>query len=179
MHEFESCLIRPMQRQDLERVLDWRNHPDIRRVMLTQHEITLPEHRVWFERSSADPAKRLLIVEEHGVPLGYVHFIGVATGAAADWGFYAAPDADKGSGRKLGRAALHFAFQGLGLHKVCGQALSFNHASVRFHRSLGFQQEGVLREQHLLGNAYHDLICFGLLRHEWNPAKSTRPECPP
>lgn len=155
---------------DLQLVLDWRNHPEIRRYMLTQHEISFDEHREWYERASREATRRLLIVEEGGMPIGFVHFTGVAPDAIADWGFYAAPDSPKGSGRKLGTAALNFAFAAERVHKVCGQALDFNESSICFHQALGFRQEGVLRDQCSIGNTYHDLICFGLLSHEWSGA---------
>lgn len=160
--------VRRVAEGDLSSVLAWRNHPDVRKFMLTQHEITLEEHLRWFERASRDPGRCLLIAEEEGRPLGFVHFTGVGPDGVADWGFYAAPEVPRGSGRKLGEAALDHAFQALGLHKVCGQALGFNEASIRFHLRLGFQQEGVLRRQHRLGDAWHDLVCFGLLREEWS-----------
>lgn len=156
-----------MTSDDLMRVLTWRNDPRIRRYMLTQHEISFEEHRQWFERASQDSSRRLLVFEAAGKPCGYVGFHGVVADDAADWGFYAAPDAPKGTGRRLGRAALDFAFDVLGLHKVCGQVLALNEPSIEFHRALGFRQEGVLREQHRLGDAYHDLVCFGLLEREW------------
>ncbi len=163
----DDCIIRSMNKTDLEPVLAWRNHPEIRRYMLSQHKISLDEHRHWFELTSQDSKRRLLIVEHTEIPIGFVHFNGVAPDGVADWGFYTVPDAPKGSGKKLGLMALNFAFQTLMLHKVCGQALGFNEPSIRFHRMLGFQQEGVLRDQHKIGAAYHNLIHFGLLRHEW------------
>lgn len=169
----ENCRIRDMLAADLERVLAWRNHPEVRRYMLKQREIQMAEHCSWFERAMSDQSRRLLIVEEGETPLGFVQFSNVAPSAAADWGFYAAPEAPKGSGRKLGICALHFAFGTLQLHKVCGQTLSFNEASIRFHLGLGFQQEGVLREQHQINNIYHDLIRFGLLSNEWRKKKRT------
>lgn len=159
--------VRPMEVRDLAAVLSWRNHPEVRGYMLTQHEIHPDEHRAWFAQASADPARRLLIVEGGEVPLGFVHFTGVAAGGIADWGFYAAPDAPKGLGRRLGAAAMDYAFGALGLWKVCGQALDFNTASARLHLALGFKQEGILRDQCLLGGEYHDLVCFGLLASEW------------
>lgn len=158
---------RPMREDDLQAVLDWRNHPSVRRCMLTQHEIGIAEHRAWFERASQDPQRRLLIVEESAEPLGFVHFNGVRAGAAADWGFYAVPGAPKGAGRKLGCAALNLAFDSYLLHKVCGQALHHNEASIGFHLALGFRAEGILREQHLIEGSYYDLHCFGLLQQEW------------
>lgn len=168
MHQFnDQCQIRLLKAEDLKHVLSWRNHPDIRRYMLHQQEITLDEHYRWFERASNDPTKKLLIVEENELALGFVQFSGVSKDAIADWGFYAIPAAPKGTGRKLGFAALNFAFDFLQLHKVCGQALNFNTASIYLHQTLGFQQEGILRDQHRIDGFYRDLICFGLLRREW------------
>lgn len=161
--------IRPMVYADLTLVLTWRNHPDVRRYMYTQHEITLDEHQSWFERSLLDSKKHLLIFEVDHQPLGFVNFNERENGGIVDWGFYAAPDAPKGSGRQLGRAALSHAFTQLKLHKVSAQALAYNERSIQFHQSLGFQQEGILRDQHFDGEHYYNVICFGLLCHEWQP----------
>lgn len=162
--------IRPMAHADLARVLAWRNHPDVRRYMFTQHEITLDEHQRWFERTVPDPNKHLLIFEVDHHPLGFVNINMTGNGGIADWGFYVAPDAPKGSGRQLGCAVLNHAFTQLKLHKVCGQALAYNQRSILFHQSLGFQQEGTLRDQHFDGERYHHVIAFGLLSHEWQPS---------
>lgn len=164
-----TCLLRPMEYADLERVLAWRNHPDVRRYMCTRHEITLDEHQSWFERALRDPKKHLLIFEENQQPRGFVNFNEIGSGGIAEWGFHAEPNAPKGSGRRLGRAALELAFTQLQLYKVCGQVLAYNQRSLRFHQSLGFHQEGTLRDQHFDGERYHHVICFGLLSHEWQP----------
>ena len=99
--------LRPMTQEDLERVLTWRNHEDVRRYMYTQHEISLAEHTRWFERASQDPSRHLLVFEYNATPLGFINLHQIAPGGVAEWGFYAAPDAIKGTGRQLGRAALH------------------------------------------------------------------------
>lgn len=161
--------VRPMADTDVERVLAWRNHLEVRRYMYTQHEITLDEHQRWFERTRQDPRKHLLIFEADNQALGFVSFSEHESNGIADWGFYVAPDAPKGCGRELGRAALDHAFNDIKLHKVCGQAVAFNERSIHFHQSLGFQQEGALRDQHFDGERYHHVICFGLLSHEWQP----------
>lgn len=165
----ETCSVRPLALEDLATVLAWRNHPDVRRFMFTQHEIGLEEHRSWFARASVDPTCRLLIVEEGQSPLGFVQLSNVRRGGVAKWGFYAHPDAPKGSGRKLGWAALDHAFNELGIHKICGQAIESNYASIAFHKKLGFQQEGVFREQQQIEGIFHTLICFGLIGREWRP----------
>ncbi|MFW0886806.1 UNVERIFIED_CONTAM: UDP-4-amino-4,6-dideoxy-N-acetyl-beta-L-altrosamine N-acetyltransferase [Pseudomonas sp. JL1] len=161
--------IRKMTVDDLDVVLAWRNHAEIRRYMYTQHEITIEEHRGWFERASQDARKHLLVFEVGGKPQGFVNISEQTSYGVADWGFYIAPDAAKGTGRQLGQTALEYAFRALNLHKVCGQALAFNERSIQFHRTLGFQQEGTLRDQHYDGENYHAVICFGLLSNEWQP----------
>ncbi|MNG00760.1 Spermidine N(1)-acetyltransferase [compost metagenome] len=159
--------VRPMTHEDLEQVLAWRNHEEVRRYMYTQHEISLVEHTRWFERASQDSSRHLLVFESNAVPLGFINLHQIAPGGVADWGFYAAPDAPKGTGRQLGHAAIQYAFTQAGLHKLCGQALAYNERSIKFHLSQGFQQEGILREQHFDGQNYHDVVCFGLLASEW------------
>lgn len=152
---------------DLTLVLAWRNHPDVRRYMYSQHEITPAEHQHWFERSMPDPRKHLLIFEVDHQPVGFVNFNEIGAGRIADWGFYAAPRAPRGSGQQLVRAALDHAFVQLRLHKVNGQALTYNERSIQLHLSLGFQQEGILRDQHFDGERFHHVVCFGLIQHEW------------
>lgn len=163
-----DCIARRMERNDLQAVLAWRNHPDVRRFMYTQHEITLEEHAAWFERASQDASRCLLVVETPDSPLGFVHFSGLNQGGGCEWGFYIVPGAPKGTGRKLGRAALDHAFGALGQRKVCGQALDYNEPSIRFHERLAFQREGLLREHAYVDGKYHDVVLFGLLREEWS-----------
>ena len=163
----DACLIRKVTEQDLPMVLAWRNHAEVRRYMFTQHEISLDEHRNWFAKASRDHSRCLLIVEEDKQAIGYVQFSKVEDGGVADWGFYSRPDAPKGTGRKLGVMALNHAFGPLKLHKVCGQAIASNQASIAFHQRLGFVLEGVLRDQQRINGAYHSLYCFGLLATEW------------
>lgn len=167
MSESILARVRPMDERDLEQVLSWRNHPEVRRYMYTQHEITLEEHTRWFVRASQDPVRHLLVFEIDATPFGFINIHQIANGGVADWGFYAAPDAPKGVGRALGKTALRYAFEAVGIHKLYGQILVYNERSIHFHQNLGFQREGVLRQQHFDGQQYHDVVCFGLLASEW------------
>lgn len=131
--------LRTMRETDLSRVLAWRNAPEIRRWMLQTGEIAAVEHAAWFRRCSSDPDRQLLIAEANGRPIGFVQFSGLSYGSEAEWGFYAAPDAPRGSGRLLGQLALAHAFGRLGLPCLLGRALAENEASIRFHQKLGFR----------------------------------------
>lgn len=156
-----------MTSADLPLVYEWRNHWDVRRYMYTQHFISTEEHQRWYENASQDPKRHLLLFELNSAPLGFINFHEVALGGIADWGFYLAPNANKGAGRRLAHSAFEYAFNQIKFHKLCGQVLAYNERSIRFHRSIGFLEEGTLRHQYFDGNKYHDVICFGLLCTEW------------
>lgn len=156
-----------MEKADLEMVLQWRNHPEVRRYMYTTHEIELNEHQEWFEKVAVNPEVNLLIYELNEAAQGFVNITRTRCAEVGDWGFYLAPGAPRGSGGELGRQALNYGFAQLRLHKLCGQALGFNERSIAFHKTLGFTEEGRLRDQHFDGNQFHDVVCFGLLKGEW------------
>lgn len=160
-------LLRPMMEADLEQVLHWRNHPSVRRYMYTAHEICIEEHRNWFANASINPAIELMIYEQDEKGQGFVNITRTRCPEVADWGFYLASDAPKGSGYELGNQVLLHAFSKMRLHKVCGQVLGFNERSIAFHKKLGFKEEGRLQEQYFDGNHFHDVVCFGLLNREW------------
>lgn len=168
MLDLPDYKVRRMTELDLERVLEWRNHPEVRRYMYTQQVILLEEHERWFKTASCDDKRHLLIFEKIEEPLGFINIHEIKNGGIADWGFYLSPDAPKGTGQVLGRTALDYAFQSASVHKICGQALAFNQRSIAFHLKLGFEQEGILRHQHFDGQNYHDVVCFGLLVDDWH-----------
>lgn len=156
--------VRAMTAADVDPVRAWRNHPEVRSVMFTQHEITPDESRRWFEAARADPLRHLLLYECGDVPTGFASLAcHVDAPGVADWGFYVAPGAPRGSGTGLGVAVLEHAFGALGLHEVRGAVLDVNPRSLRLHRRLGFRpvdgppgQQGVMH--------------FVLRREDWRAA---------
>jgi UDP-4-amino-4,6-dideoxy-N-acetyl-beta-L-altrosamine N-acetyltransferase len=158
---------RSMNERDLDFVLRWRNHSNIRRFMLLQHEITLSEHRAWFDRAIRDNTRRLLVIEEQGEPRGCVIFSGLQNNSTADWSFYSFPGNPSGTGTRICATALDFAFSEFAVQKVVGQVLDFNIPSIRLHQRLGFTQEEKLREDRLICGRQHFLLFFSLLSIQW------------
>jgi len=159
--------IREVHDKDLSYLLEWRNHPDVRKFMLTQHVITLDEHLSWFQRRAQDDSCKQMVVENYDEPIGFVQYDRVTVGGIIDWSFHVKPGSPKGTGRGLGGAALNYAFRQLCVHKVCGQVLGNNMASIGFHEKMGFIKEGQLREQVKLNGKYYDICFYGLLDRDW------------
>lgn len=160
--------LRGMTAQDLERVLVWRNHPEIRKYMFHPGEIGLDEHRDWFGRCSAEPGRHLLLYEEDNAPAGFANLGNAFADAVATWGFYVAPGAPRGTGRRMCETVLAHAFSVLLVRKVCGEALATNPRSIALHERLGFRREGTRCEPRLgAAGGYHEVTCFGLAAEAW------------
>lgn len=103
---------------------------------------------------------------------------------SAEIGYYLLPDyRGRGLMRWSVSALCGLLFERAGLRKVYAQTGSFNEASVRLLRGLGFHLDGVLREHHELNGEFLDDCVFSLLRREYGGAvpgggKQTRPDKP-
>jgi UDP-2,4-diacetamido-2,4,6-trideoxy-beta-L-altropyranose hydrolase/UDP-4-amino-4,6-dideoxy-N-acetyl-beta-L-altrosamine N-acetyltransferase len=156
----ENAHIRRMQSNDLQMVLKWRNHPQVKEFMLTTHDISPQEHSAWFDRASQDEARALLIYEYLGEPMGFVQFSGLFDAQGATWGFYLSPKASKGTGGVMGTSALHYGFTQLGVDKILGEVMLENEASKRFHERLGFLQTNA-------GELNTPMLLFELTFESW------------
>lgn len=67
---------------------------------------------------------------------------------------------------------LAHAFDGLHMHKVGGGSISEAVAKL-YCRTLGFQLEGVRRNEVFKNGSYHDVYLFGLLDHEYYAHRAT------
>lgn len=138
--------LRPVGDADLDRIRRWRNHPQVRAVSLTRHEIGAAEHLAWWTAVRADPDRRVLVHLHDGSPAGVVTFSGVASPERAfTWGFYldiAGLDA-RGellpAWMSLQRAAIAHAFDVLGARTLGGETLADNTPVLALHRRFGFR----------------------------------------
>jgi len=72
----------------------------------------------------------------------------------------------KGLMREALSAILSWGFDEMALNRVEAQVHPLNLASLRLVRSMGFVQEGCLREAGYWGGTFHDMLQFSLLRRE-------------
>jgi UDP-4-amino-4,6-dideoxy-N-acetyl-beta-L-altrosamine N-acetyltransferase len=137
--------LREADENDLDRIRRWRNHPSVRQVSFTTHEIEADEHGAWFAAVRADPSRRVLIYHYEGNPAGVVLFSDIDRAAgSAEWGFYLD---NEGLGRdllaawlRLEQAAVAYAFDQLGLQVIGGATLADNRQVLQLHKRFGFTE---------------------------------------
>lgn len=74
----------------------------------------------------------------------------------------------KGYAEEAARILLRYAFWERRYQKCNSACVHTNEASIRFHRKLGFLEEGRRRRQIFFNGDYHDDILFGLTREEFD-----------
>ena len=167
--DLSKCVMKAMETSDLEKVLEWRNNPTVRKNMYSSHEISWDEHLRWFKGLVGDAGRQYFIFSEEAEDLGVIAFTEIDPyQKRAFWAFYSGDLKRRGIGKKMERMALNHAFVNLGLRKLNCEVLSSNEAVVEFHKKHGFTVEGVFREHHYDGLGYQDIYRLGMLAKEYS-----------
>ncbi|PCJ56292.1 MAG: GNAT family N-acetyltransferase [Planctomycetota bacterium] len=84
----------------------------------------------------------------------------------AELGFWVGvPYWNQGICTEASNAMINFAFDDLKLNKVTSRHLEGNHASGRVMQKCGMVQEGILKNEILKDEAFHDLVVYGILKN--------------
>ncbi len=173
MNSHDTYALRAMRQSDLKKVLDWRNSYRIRREMYSEHIISWEEHQNWFDRVTDTGTSLHFVFEISGRPVGVVNVTDIdRTHNRCHWGFYIGePDAPRGSGTIMGYRALALLLEDLGFYRVIGEAICTNTASIKYHKRLGFIEEGRLIGHAFKGGYYRDVIAMAITRDHWENIK--------
>ncbi len=77
----------------------------------------------------------------------------------------------KGYAKEAVNIVLEYYFNHLRYHKANVYIYDCNEKSQKFHESLGFTREGVLRETSFFDGKYHDTVYYGIIDREFNSKK--------
>lgn len=170
MDVLEKAELKRITKADLETILNWRNKDSIRKMMYTSRLISPDEHVKWFQQLQNNSSSRSLLFYYENRPYGVVNINRInPDNLTCDWGFYIGEQtAPKGLGTILGYKALEYIFEKLQIRKVSAEVLDYNEASIRFHRKLGFIEEGCLHEHVSKDGVYHDVILMGMFTRNWS-----------
>ncbi|MFN0186188.1 MAG: GNAT family N-acetyltransferase [Aquabacterium sp.] len=85
---------------------------------------------------------------------------------------FAEPAWGKGYATEAVRGMLHWAYAALDLNRVEAELDTRNAASARVLEKLGFEREGLRREDCIVSGEVSDSWIYGLLRRDWRPDSS-------
>ncbi|BCJ38883.1 phosphinothricin N-acetyltransferase [Actinocatenispora thailandica] len=156
---------RPARLDDLPRLTEIYNHYVLTTAITFDVEpVTVEGRRGWFDEHAPKGRHRLLVADYDGVVLGYASSSQFrakpAYETSVELSVYLAPEhTGYGAGSLLYRQLLD-ELDGADVHRVYAGVCLPNEASVRLHRSLGFQSVGVYREVGRKFGRYWDVQWF-------------------
>lgn len=171
----EKVRLRPIEREDLPRYVEWFGDPEIRRHLLVYLPFSLAQEERWFENLLGQLERQavvLLAIETaDGVHIGNtgLHAIdwknrqaelGIMIGEKAYW--------NQGYGADAIRTLLGLAFREMGLHRVFLRVDADNDRGIRCYEKVGFQREGTMREIVFKEGMYSDQYLMSILQSEFD-----------
>lgn len=162
--------LRDLRPEDQDQVLRWRNLPDVRRWMYTDHVIGPEEHAAWFRDALTNPSKKYWVITWQQCDVGLANLGQIDYGnRRCTWGLYIADAQTRGHGIGASAASfmLDYVFSELALERLWCEVLSTNVTAIAAYRSLGMKREGLLRRHVTKSDGSHDVVVMGILREEW------------
>ncbi|MBL7063833.1 MAG: GNAT family N-acetyltransferase [Anaerolineae bacterium] len=166
--------LRPIERDDLPRFVEWFSDPEVRRHLLVYLSFSLAQEERWFEnlleRLERQETVTLAIETAEGVHIGNIGLhrinwkdrnaeLGIVIGEKGYW--------NQGYGTDAIRTLLGLAFREMNLHRVFLQVDADNGQGIRCYEKAGFRREGTSREAVFKEGAYHDQYVMSILQPEF------------
>jgi RimJ/RimL family protein N-acetyltransferase len=116
-----------------------------------------------------------LVVRAAEEPVGFVYLVREESNAVgfrfAELAYWIAHDHwDNGYATAAAETMVEYGFDELGLHRVKASTFADNEASQRVLEKIGFEREGVAREEAYVDGTWRDRVRYGLLEDEWRDA---------
>jgi RimJ/RimL family protein N-acetyltransferase len=171
----KKVIMRPMnQETDMADFQRWINDPEIRRFLTGCMPISMQQEEKWFDALPDRHGHIALAIEtiEDGVLIGNMalHNINWISGTAVTGALIGNIEYQgRGYGTDAKMTLLNYAFNTLGLRKVCSEVLDFNGRSLRYAAKCGYKEEGRLVQHNLFNGKYYDNVLLAVFREDWLP----------
>jgi len=165
-------MLKEVSIQDLDDMRRWRNSPEVRQVMFTDHQITKEEHLAWWDRVEFDITKKQLLFLWEGKGAGVVNIFDInQEKKECHWGFYLSSDiADPLQRMKiwqlLEKEAIEYVFDDLGCDRLICESFEFNQPVIEMHKRFGFIE--VSKEAHDKAGKAENVIVTELTKQRYH-----------
>lgn len=169
--------IRAITSEDARYTLAWRNDDEVNSSIVGPKRFVAPETEVrWVERAITDHEagiayRFMILVDGLEDPIGMVYLNNISQiNRSAVTGIMIGKSEERGKGyaSQATRLVLQYAFHHIGLHSIRASILSFNEASLKLYKSIGFREEGRSREAVFKGGRFYDLLTYSILENEFD-----------
>ncbi len=164
-------MIRPLRREDVtSRYVEALNDPEVVGMTEARHVAWDPDRVLeYVEQMNCDGVSQLwgVFLKDSGQHIGNIRLFNFhPTHRRAELSIMIFDRAcwSRGYATEAMRAVTDFAFERLGLHRICADYYATNRASARLFAKAGFAVEGVFRDHFHVDGGFVDSVRVGKLR---------------
>lgn len=172
-----AVIIRPIDLNDTESIVQWRNEDSVRSRLFSQELITAEQHIKYYNDVIKTGKCIQYIIEINGddtKKIGTVFLKNIDYNSKkAEYGIFIGEEGFRGMGyaKIATRLILAQGFNVLQLNRVYLMVLADNFSAIRLYESAGFRYEGTMKEAYLRDNEYVDVVIMAILRENWEALK--------
>ena len=141
--------IRPIDIDDTEYIVCWRNNPRVRERFLYREVFTPEGHIQWMNTKVASGEVEQFMVFEGERPIGSVYFRDIdKIAGTAEYGVFIGEDdaCGHGYGNIIASWAVKYAKENMGLSSIILRVLSGNTAAIRSYQNAGYKEYEVQKD---------------------------------
>lgn len=165
--------LRPVETSDLDNLVAWRNESTNWLSFFNHRLLSAAGQANWLDSLQRNQHKAFFIVCEikSDRPIGTICLdeINFIDGNAEYGSIVIGDSQDKGKGfaKDASIVILDYGFKELNLHRIFLRVFASNDTALGLYRSLGFKDEGIMRDAVYRSGKHQDIRLMSILRHEW------------
>ena len=171
--DWENVKLTPLEESDADLLYVWQNTPNIRDMTMGfRFPIQRGAVKEWINSQREQNAKSRVVfaVRQKEELIGTAQLQNIDQyQRRAMLGVYIGESRKRNNGLGFISCTLliDYAFNGLDLRKIGLEVLSINKNAISLYEKLGFQKEGMKRNEYFLDGQYLDVCIYGLQRADW------------
>ena len=170
-----------IEESDLKQLQEWRNDPEIRQYFREYRELSIAQQRIWYQEKVINDPDTLMYtmrISTSGEMIGccgfnhvnWIHRRGEISLYVGKSSAYIDSEGYAADGISL---LLDYGFSQLGLMRIWTETYSFDEKKRALLTSLGFQEDGILRNNYYLSGKWWDSIVVSYVSTDYFPTSES------
>ncbi|MCK5231229.1 MAG: GNAT family N-acetyltransferase [Desulfobulbaceae bacterium] len=167
-----------VEKEDLPILKEWRNNPEFRKHFREYRELNSDMQLKWYDAKVVnDHTTEMFAIRDSDsqellgcAGLAYINWIHRHADLSLYIGWQNSYIDDHGYAEDSCRLLLDYAFREIGLNKVWTEIYEFDHKKKALYDKLGFQQDGMLRQNYFCEGRWWDSRILSILAEEYKVA---------
>jgi len=167
-----SIYLKPVEKEDLSRRIDWLNDLDVQSTLNYDYPTSIAKTEKWFDKVVIDPTRRdfSIFLNKENRYIGFCGLINISYPVAKAELYITIGEKDtwgRGYGTEVYEILMKYGFEELGLNKIYVHYLTHNQGTQKIMEKIGWQLEGLLRQDIYSHGKIVDRYISAILKEDW------------